>query len=120
MTAQPIASLRAVCYTRKSTTDTGGEGTKSVERQVREATEYISSRGWEFVEPFVDNEISAIDWHKRIAWNRLFTAATTQRPRPFDVVVVWAQDRIGWDAQGLVAITDLEQAGVALWAYGTG
>jgi DNA invertase Pin-like site-specific DNA recombinase len=56
---------------------------------------------------YIDDEVSAVDWAKRHAWERL-----TDNLRRFGALLVWEQSRIGRDAQALVALERIEDADV--------
>jgi DNA invertase Pin-like site-specific DNA recombinase len=77
--------MRAALYARVSTTDKG----QDTENQLAQLRQYCARQGWEVVEKFVDHATGKTA--ARDAFKRLFLAAAQ---RAFDVVVVWALDRL--------------------------
>jgi putative DNA-invertase from lambdoid prophage Rac len=98
--------MRAALYLRVSTE----EQTTANQRQVLE--ELAQRRGWR-VERVVDETASGAG--DRPLWRRLMTDA---RHRAFDVVVVWALDRIGRSMHGTIAdVVELDRVGVDVVSY---
>jgi DNA invertase Pin-like site-specific DNA recombinase len=90
MSRQPKVAV----YARVST------GEQSPDAQLRDLREYIRNRGWELVTEFIDvGESGSKD--VRPAWSELWTQL---RQRKFNVLVVWAIDRIGRSLPHLVKI----------------
>lgn len=82
--------MRAVIYLRISL-DRHGDGL-AVERQEEDCVKLIQARGWDLVETYVDNSISASDSTKvRPAYNRMIQDWQAGR---FDVLVCWDLDRL--------------------------
>jgi DNA invertase Pin-like site-specific DNA recombinase len=109
----------AAIYARKSTDDSDrNEEARSTTRQIEGATKYAEAKGWT-VDPryiFVDENTSGAEWKNRPGFNALL-AALEPRP-PFDVLVVSELTRIGRaSARTLYAITQIEEAGVAIHGY---
>jgi DNA invertase Pin-like site-specific DNA recombinase len=85
---------RAAIYCRVST-----DG-QSTENQLRELRLVAERNGWSIVQEFVDHGISgAKGREQRPAFNALWKGATR---REFDVVMVWAVDRLGRSLTHLV------------------
>jgi putative DNA-invertase from lambdoid prophage Rac len=98
--------VRAALYLRVSTE----EQTTENQRQVLE--ELAQRRGWR-VERVVDETASGAG--DRPLWRRLMVDA---RRRAFDVVVVWALDRIGRSMHGTIAdVVELDRVGVDVVSY---
>ena len=104
---------RAVIYARISVTK---EESVSVDRQLEAARQYAASRGWEVVEVFTDDGVSAThnSPQARSGWTALLSY-----DRPHEYVIVWKIDRVArrirdfWDA-----VTDLQDRGRALVSIG--
>ncbi len=77
-------ALRVVIYARVSTED------QNYENQIRELKEWIEKRGWELVNVYAESESAFTANHQR-EWARLKQDALK---RKFDVVAVWALDRV--------------------------
>jgi putative DNA-invertase from lambdoid prophage Rac len=98
--------MRAALYLRVSTEDQ----TTANQRQVLE--ELAQRRGWT-VERVVDETASGAG--DRPLWRRLMADA---KRRAFDVVVVWALDRIGRSMHGTISdVVELDRAGVDVVSY---
>src|SRR5438093_5184477 len=106
--------IAAAIYARVSHKDEGDDRTRSVARQVQDARAYATRKGWTVPDEhvYIDDEVSAVDWGKRHAWARL-----TDNLGHFGALLVWEQSRIGRDAQALVALERVEEAGVKVWNY---
>jgi site-specific DNA recombinase len=88
-------ALRVGVYARKSN-KVEDATSESVVRQLEHATEYATKKGWVLAEHciFVDDGITgARDETKRPGLHALLTAIKS-RPRPFDVLVAAADDRL--------------------------
>jgi len=83
-----MAAKRCVIYTRISVAQ---EASVSLERQEEAARQYAAARGWQVVEVFTDDGVSAshnkpVD---RDGWRRLLAS-----PQKFQAVVIWKLDRL--------------------------
>jgi DNA invertase Pin-like site-specific DNA recombinase len=109
----------AGAYLRKSSVQKEMvEGLKSVEQQLEEIRKLAGAQGWKFDERFVyvDDEITGEEWVKRPGYQKLRATLTAPKP-PFQVLAVWEQSRLGRDtARQLMAITEVTEAGVAVWS----
>jgi len=87
------AILRAVIYARVSSDKQRRDGT--IENQLPALRAFVKAQGWELVAEYVDDGLSAktgtLD--DRVQFLRC-QAFARQRPRPFDVLVVWDSDRL--------------------------
>jgi DNA invertase Pin-like site-specific DNA recombinase len=96
---------RVALYARVSTSN--GQTT---ETQLHELREQASIRGWTVYREYVDEGISGSGRVKRPALDALIADARRGR---FDVVCVWALDRIGRNLKHLVSLLeDFESVGV--------
>jgi len=87
-------TTRAAIYGRVST-----DG-QTVNNQLRELRVVAERNGWQIVQEFVDQWISgAKGWEQRPAFDALWKGAIR---REFDVVMVWAVDRLGRSLSHLV------------------
>src|SRR5207244_5849500 len=84
----------AAIYGRKSAEDerSAADG-RSVDRQVALAREFAARQGWAVAEPWVITEEASGADFTRAGLGRLLAGAR-QQPRPFDVLVVMAVDRL--------------------------
>lgn len=98
--------MKAVIYARVSTDD------QNYENQIRELREWISKRGWELVTIYAENESAFTANHQR-EWSRLKQDALK---RKFDVVAVWALDRVTRQGVGYLfqQIKSLKDCGVQI------
>jgi DNA invertase Pin-like site-specific DNA recombinase len=102
------AAKRAALYVRVSTDH------RSVENQVRELKEVAARRGWTVVEIYRDAGISGAKG--RAERPGLDTMLNDANRRKFDVVMVWAIDRLGRSLTDLLdTIKHLEACGVDLY-----
>src|SRR5262249_22982737 len=87
---------------------------QTVENQIRELTQVAERRGWQVVEVYKDAGISgAKGRNKRPGLDAMLNDATR---RKFDVVMVWAIDRLGRSLIDLLGtIQHLEICGVDLY-----
>lgn len=101
---------RAAFYLRVST----GEQTTANQRLELEAV--ARARGWQLVEVYEDQGVSGAKGRaQRPALDRLLKDAVRGR---FEVVAVWAVDRLGRSLQDLVVtLSELEAAGVDLYLH---
>src|SRR5215510_3168034 len=99
---------RAALYVRVSTDH------QSVENQIRELRQVAERRGWEVVEIYRDAGISGAKGRdKRPGLDSMLKTASRRR---FDVVMVWAIDRLGRSLIDLLGtIQHLEACGVDLY-----
>jgi hypothetical protein len=99
---------RAALYVRVST------DRQTVENQIARLTEIAMGRGWQIVQTFSDAGISgAKGRNERPGFDQMLKQAQRQR---FDVVMVWAIDRIGRSLIDLLGtIQHLEACGVDLY-----
>lgn len=79
---------RAVIYTRISKDLREGAG---VERQQDACSRHARTHGYELVETYSDNDISAFSGKTRPAYQRMLESAQNGR---FDVIVTWHTDRL--------------------------
>src|SRR5688500_9516542 len=85
---------RAAIYARVST-----DG-QTTDNQIRELRQVAERNGWQLVQEYVDHGISgAKGREQRPAFDALWKGATR---REFDVVMVWAVDRLGRSLSHLV------------------
>jgi DNA invertase Pin-like site-specific DNA recombinase len=85
---------RAAIYARVSTDN------QTTDNQLRELRQVAERNGWEIVQEYVDHGISgAKGREQRPAFDALWKGATR---REFDVVMVWAVDRLGRSLSHLV------------------
>jgi DNA invertase Pin-like site-specific DNA recombinase len=85
---------RAAIYARVST-----DG-QTTDNQIRELRQVAERNGWEIIEEYIDQGISgAKGREQRPAFDALWKGATR---REFDVVMVWAVDRLGRSLSHLV------------------
>ncbi len=109
----------AAIYTRKSTVDERShKDGKSIARQEELAHEFIARQPWVQGEVFSDDAISGAEFVNRPGYQRLMEAAKKGR---FKVLVMMALNRLGRDqARVMMALTELHDAGVAVWTYQRG
>jgi len=83
-----MTTRRCAIYARISVTS---EKSVSLERQVEAGEQYASARGWQVVEVFSDDGVSATKNRPedRAGWSALLAS-----PRRFDSVIVWKIDRL--------------------------
>lgn len=103
-------SLRACIYTRVSTAD------QTTENQRRELMELAKKRGWEVVGEYTDQGISGGKGREaRPGLNAMLKAADAGE---FDIMLVWAIDRLGRSLASLIhTLQDLDQADVGLYIH---
>lgn len=90
--------MRAVIYARKSTDDNREKSAadKSIATQEQQSRAYAKRKGWKVVEVFADDGISGGEFEKRAGLQSMM-AKLVLKPRPFDVVLTVALDRLGRD-----------------------
>lgn len=104
-------TLRVAIYARTSTTKD-----QDPEVQLRELRPFVEKRGWSLDEKhvFVDFGVSGAK-DSRPALDRMLAAA---RQRKFDLIVVWALDRLGRSLRSLiVTCEELGSLGIDLVSY---
>lgn len=108
--------MRAAIYARVST----DEQATSAETQETEAKRFALARGWSVVEVYRDVGASGANFTTRPAFLRML--ADTRAPvRPWDVLILQRQDRLGRDAaRSTLALEELDAAGVQVWSYADG
>jgi site-specific DNA recombinase len=115
--------MRAAILTRKSNAqEATGDEEKSVALQERECRQLIERNGWELIEVFTEDAVSGalMTPEGRPELFRLL-AACERKDRPFDVVVVSHEDRIGRDTfRSSAVIVRIIEAGVRLVSVATG
>ncbi len=103
-------SCRVAIYARVSTSS------QTVENQFQELREVAKRNGWQIVAELSDNGISGSKGRdQRPAFDQLLKRATR---REFDVIMVWAIDRLGRSIQHLVGfMNDIVAMGVDLYVH---
>lgn len=101
--------MRAVLYLRVSTDE------QTVENQRRELLTLAQHRGWTVTGEYADEGISGAKGRdKRPGFNQMMLDAAR---RKFDIVVVWAVDRLGRStATVAAALAELDHVGVKFFA----
>jgi DNA invertase Pin-like site-specific DNA recombinase len=105
--------IRAAIYIRVSK----GDGSQTTENQLPVLRQYCTSRGWDVVKVYEDNEsASSPKASDRPAFRRMFTDAEAHA---FDVLVFWALDRFTREgsAPTLQYLTRLSSFGVDWASY---
>jgi site-specific DNA recombinase len=90
--------MRAAIYVRKSTAqDNVPEDARSVVHQDKRCRAFIAQQGWTFLDAnvYVDHAVSGAVFDR--PGLRCLMDAVERRPRPFDVLVMHAEDRLGRD-----------------------
>jgi site-specific DNA recombinase len=98
--------MRAAIYTRISDDPTGREA--GVDRQLNACRELAGRLGWEIVEVFSDNDISAYNGKRRPGFEALLTAMKAGR---FSGLVVWHVDRLYRSMKDLERLIDIAEVG---------
>ena len=102
--------MKAVCYTRVSTTEQATEGF-SLAAQEESARAYCKAQGWELTAVYADAK-SGSSMTGRGELARLLVDAAAGE---FERVICWKLDRLGRNLRDLLDISDqLEQAGVGV------
>ena len=111
--------MKAAIYTRKSNDDDRSEENKSITRQRERAIAYVELKGWT-VDPehiYEDDGVSGAEFGRRPGLLRML-GAITQKPRPFDVVVMSELSRLGRDmVQNGIVIGKIRDTDVRLFYY---
>ncbi|WP_314191277.1 recombinase family protein [uncultured Arthrobacter sp.] len=84
-----MASQRAAIYARISEDRTGAE--LGVQRQTEDCKALAAAQGWDVMEVFTDNDISAYSGKARPGYRRMLAAIATGA---VDVVLAWHTDRL--------------------------
>lgn len=102
--------MRIALYSRVSTAQ------QTTENQRLELERVAAARGWNIVQTFTDEGISGSKGRdERPGLDALLKAASR---RQFDLIAVWAIDRLGRSLQHLVTtVNDLQAVGVALYIH---
>jgi DNA invertase Pin-like site-specific DNA recombinase len=110
MLTQLSQTRRAVIYARVSTSS------QTVENQISELRDVAMRNGWRITLELTDNGISGSKGRdQRPAFNDLIHRATR---REFDIVMVWAIDRLGRSIQQLVEfMNELQWQGIDLYCH---
>lgn len=95
-------SLRAAIYARKSTDDSDRNAeARSTAHQREQCTALIVRQGWTLDEAhvYVDEATSGAVFNRPglLRFMEAVKSATHSKPRPFDVLVMYAEDRLGRD-----------------------
>jgi site-specific DNA recombinase len=97
--------IRAALYLRISSDRAGDE--LGIERQRQDCEKLVESRGWEVVETFVDNDVSAYSGKPRPAYTKLLEAVSAGDVK---AVVAWHPDRLHRSPKELEVFIDLIEA----------
>lgn len=112
--------MRCAVYARKSTDQSSvSADAKSTTRQVEVATEFAVARGWTVVPAaiFIDDNVSGAEFANRPGFVRLMTAVA-QKPRPFDVLVMSEESRLGREQiETAFALKQIVTAGIRVFTY---
>jgi len=102
--------MKACIYTRVSTSD------QTTENQRRELMDLAEKRGWEVVGEYTDQGISGGKGREaRPGLNAMLKAADAGE---FDIILVWAVDRLGRSLGNLIhTLQDLDSAKVGLYLH---
>src|SRR3989442_11894645 len=110
----------AAIYARKSNDQNGvAEEAKSVTRQIEHATAYAQHKGWTVADEhvYVDDGISGAEFVNRPGFVRLMNAVAG-KPRPFDVLVMSEESRLGREQFETSAATwKIVTAGIRVFFY---
>jgi DNA invertase Pin-like site-specific DNA recombinase len=84
----------AAIYARKSTEQNVTEDAKSITRQIETARVFAVKNGWTVEHIYSDDGISGAEFMKREGLALLMNAVKS-KPRPFDILVVMDESRLG-------------------------
>lgn len=101
-TSTPTATRRAGVYLRISEDRTGREA--GVNRQEPDCRALAARLGWEVVDRYVDNDISAYSGKRRPGYERLKADLLAGR---IDAIIVWHPDRLYRRSRDLLDLIDL-------------
>ena len=89
-------SKRVAIYAKYSSHEQ--DGTSTIESQIRECKEYALRQGWQVLEDhiYVDEAKSGTTVNGRDAFTEIIAVAQ-QKPKPFDVILVWHTSRFARD-----------------------
>lgn len=99
---QPGACRRAGIYLRISEDRTGREA--GVQRQEKDCQALGTRLGWEIVETYVDNDVSAYNGKRRPGYERLKADLLAGR---IDAIIAWHPDRLYRRSRDLLDLIDL-------------
>lgn len=106
--------MKTAIYARISSAEEGD--TLGVERQIEDCQAEAKRRGWEVVETFIDNNVSATRTKARPQYQRLLKAVTEGKVQ---AVVVWDVDRLTRSPRELEDVIDLaDKLGLSLASVG--
>src|SRR5262245_37603253 len=109
----------AAIYARKSTEESVLDADKSVRRQVEHAREYAVSKGWTVATDhiYIDDGISGVEFARRPGFVRMM-GAVGRRPRPFDVLILSEESRLGREqVETAYAWKKIITAGIRVFFY---
>jgi DNA invertase Pin-like site-specific DNA recombinase len=103
-----LEQTRVAIYARVSTND------QNVDNQVRQLNDWASERNWQVVNTYQENESAWKSGHQ----SELASALKAARHRQFDVLLVWALDRLSREgsAQILNLVNTLRAYGVRVFS----
>ncbi len=107
--------MKAGLYARRSDDDDA----RSITRQIQHGRAYVTRKGWTLVEAavYADHDASGGEFLKRSGFLRLLADAA-RVPRPFDVLVVSEESRLGRDrVETEFRIKTLVDAGVRIFYF---
>jgi site-specific DNA recombinase len=110
----------AAIYSRKSNDQHGvADEAKSVSRQIDHARAYALKKGWTIADDhiYVDDGISGAEFANRPGFVRLMNAVAA-KPRPFDVLVMSEESRLGREQiETSYATKKIVTAGIRVFFY---
>ncbi len=112
----------AALYARLSKEDTRATEDNGVARQLELGRAFAVKNGWTVNEAYVlaDDGVSGANFDHRPGLVRLLEGAR-QKPRPYDIVVVAAIDRIGREQVATSSVLkQLTRAGIQVWTFQDG
>ncbi|MBI4067562.1 recombinase family protein [Candidatus Gottesmanbacteria bacterium] len=98
--APQFAQLRAVIYPRVSKDEQNAPGKASNETQTKEMTEEAIKRGWKIVHTANEDCEGWVEFRKRPDGGTIMEMADNDK---FDILMLWDNDRLGRDVDGIVA-----------------
>lgn len=99
------AQVRAAIYCRISQDKTGEAA--GVTRQLEDCQNLVTSLGWELVETFIDNDVSATSGKVRPQFKRMLAGIEAGL---IDAIVTWAPDRLYRKTRELEDLVDILEA----------
>jgi site-specific DNA recombinase len=113
-------TMIAAIYSRKSNDQHGvADEAKSVSRQIDHARAYALKKGWTIADDhiYVDDGISGAEFANRPGFVRLMNAVAA-KPRPFDVLVMSEESRLGREQiETSYATKKIVTAGIRVFFY---